>query len=293
MEYGQTQTPRTSTNRAGAEKAAPIGRTQTDPRSMRHLFLAPHLDDAVLSCGGQIALLTAQGVPVHVLTVFAGDAPTEELSDLARSLHQAWGGSGDPFALRRREDERALRQLGATHTHLPYGDAIYRRARSGGPLLYPDREAIFGPVAREEATAFPQALAREIAPFCEPPSQVVLHVPLAVGHHVDHQILRAAALELAQAGHTLHFYEDYPYNEDSGELDQALQTLPPLQALVIPCDEPALQARLRAIACYASQIGILFGGVEQMQEATHAHAARLAREAGTAHPYAEREWVLA
>ncbi|MBC7224207.1 MAG: PIG-L family deacetylase, partial [Anaerolineae bacterium] len=35
------------------------------PRPLRHVFLSPHLDDAVLSCGGQMACLAAQGTPVH------------------------------------------------------------------------------------------------------------------------------------------------------------------------------------------------------------------------------------
>ena len=37
------------------------------------IYLAPHLDDAVLSCGGQIFERTARGENVLVVTVMAGD----------------------------------------------------------------------------------------------------------------------------------------------------------------------------------------------------------------------------
>ena len=281
----------------------------------RHLFLSPHLDDAVLSCGGQIALLTGQGNSVHVVTVFAGDPPKSGLSDFAIFLHREWGGDRDPFVRRRTEDEQALRLLGASFTHLAHLDAIYRKAERDGYLLYPDRKSIFGAVASGESDAFPRRLVEELIPLCDPsektiphaspmvnssfvprhsPSYPILHAPLTVGHHVDHQIVRAAALQLAQAGYgcALRFYGDYPYSEESGELEEALEGLPPLRPVLIPYDEAAMQLRLQSIACYASQIGILFGSVEEMEAQTRAHAARLAQEAGSHVPYGEREWVL-
>jgi len=40
--------------------------------------LSPHSDDAVLSCGGLLAMEAAQGRPAHVVTVLAGPAPSLE-----------------------------------------------------------------------------------------------------------------------------------------------------------------------------------------------------------------------
>jgi len=56
-----------------------------------HLFLSPHLDDAVYSCGGTIHQLTSQGTPVQILTFMAGDPPTP-LPDtpITRDLHRRW-----------------------------------------------------------------------------------------------------------------------------------------------------------------------------------------------------------
>ena len=47
---------------------------------MHHLFLSPHYDDAVYSCGGTLASLTTAGENVTVLTVCAGSPPSDELS---------------------------------------------------------------------------------------------------------------------------------------------------------------------------------------------------------------------
>ncbi len=109
-------------------------------RHPQHLFLSPHLDDAVFSCGGQIVLLREQGASVHVVTAFTGDAPEPEapLSDFAALLHALWDAGDNPFAVRREEDRCALHLLGVTWTHLLYQDAIYRRPQSGGTWLYPD-----------------------------------------------------------------------------------------------------------------------------------------------------------
>lgn len=67
---------------------------------MSVVFISPHLDDAVFSCGTLIAAL-ALIAPVQVLTVFEGGA------------------------VRRREDRYAVEKLGgeASHLHLPEGSS--------------------------------------------------------------------------------------------------------------------------------------------------------------------------
>ena len=55
------------------------------------IYLAPHLDDAALSCGGQIYQLTAVGKQVLIVTIIAGDPPQNVVySDFARELHERW-----------------------------------------------------------------------------------------------------------------------------------------------------------------------------------------------------------
>jgi len=58
---------------------------------MAHVFVAPHPDDAALSCGGLIASLRELGQNVTILTVFSGEgtggAPTDYQREAAERLH--------------------------------------------------------------------------------------------------------------------------------------------------------------------------------------------------------------
>ena len=51
---------------------------------MTHVFVAPHPDDAALSCGGLIASLRELGQNVTILTVYSGDGSTDRLSPYQR-----------------------------------------------------------------------------------------------------------------------------------------------------------------------------------------------------------------
>ena len=58
---------------------------------MRWIYISPHFDDAVLSCGGLIFEQARQGIPVEIWTICAGDAPPGPLSQLAQDCHVQWG----------------------------------------------------------------------------------------------------------------------------------------------------------------------------------------------------------
>ncbi|HOU40916.1 MAG TPA: PIG-L family deacetylase [Promineifilum sp.] len=58
-----------------------------------HLYLSPHFDDAILSCGGQIARHTAAGQSVLVVTITGGDPPDNPPSDTVAMLHRRWAAS--------------------------------------------------------------------------------------------------------------------------------------------------------------------------------------------------------
>ena len=109
------------------------------------LVLAPHLDDAALSCGGQLADLSAAGEAVLVYTLMAGDPPVGGAgSALVTALHARWQLDADAVAARREEDARACAILGADWLHGPLPDCIYRRDPAGGGPLYADEAALFG-----------------------------------------------------------------------------------------------------------------------------------------------------
>src|SRR3954464_7062824 len=51
---------------------------------MTHVFVAPHPDDAALSCGGLIASLRELGQNVTILTVFSGSGDPDRLTTYQR-----------------------------------------------------------------------------------------------------------------------------------------------------------------------------------------------------------------
>lgn len=180
-----------------------------------HLYISPHLDDAVFSCGGCILQQTARGDRVTVLTVFAGDPPQDELSPFARQLHQRWKIGLDGTAVRRAEDRVACARLNATAVHLEYPEAIYRSSR--GVYLYDSEEAIFGPVQDAE-----EALEEEILSALTQRTHPSMHVyaPMGLGGHVDHRMVRRVVHRL---GLSLRLYQDFPYAVRGLELPPDLE----------------------------------------------------------------------
>ena len=51
---------------------------------MTHVFVAPHPDDAALSCGGLIASLRELGKNVTILTVFSGSGSANGVTPYQR-----------------------------------------------------------------------------------------------------------------------------------------------------------------------------------------------------------------
>jgi LmbE family N-acetylglucosaminyl deacetylase len=214
------------------------------------------------------------GDRVLVVTVFAGKpSPDVPLSPFAQVLHAAWE-LVDATAARREEDAAALALLGAESVYWPYTDCIYRRTPDGG-FPYASEEALFGDVHPSDETLIAELAGRFRALALEPASAV--YAPLAVGCHVDHQIVRRAVAGLE--GVT--YYEDYPYAGKPGAVEGALG-IERWQEEVVPLSSHALEAKIAAIACYSSQfITLGWADAEEMAAAVRAFAGRaFAQQAG-------------
>ena len=253
--------------------------------SIAHIYLSPHLDDAVLSCGGTIHRQTQAGESVLVVNVCAATPDYRSLSPFAREKHAMWGSPEDVIATRRAEDRQALAALGAQVVYWEYLDAIYR-TDAQGRTLYSSLKAIFADLDPADAGLVEQ-LAGEIAALCEAHPGAVLYAPLAVGHHVDHQLVRGAALRIAQRDHRMWFYEDFPYAwwdpEGVQEALHELEAMGDWECQVWPID---VEPKIRAIARYRTQIPDLFGTEELMADAVREYAASFTGKRG----YAERFW---
>jgi len=221
---------------------------------VRHIFLSPHLDDAIFSCGGLIAHQAGLGAGVTVMTLCAGDPQPGQLSPLAEGLHARWGNSVAPVAVRRAEDRIACGRLGASVVHLGLPDAVYRHDAQGLPL-YPDEESIFGKLKPADDLALQTAMDL-IRPFIR--SEERLYSPLGVGGHVDHQLTRRAAEGL---GTPVWYYMDMPYAGRGAALPVGLES-PTGRRLTQPLAEEEIEAWANAAFEYASQRSTFWSNYE-------------------------------
>jgi LmbE family N-acetylglucosaminyl deacetylase len=230
----------------------------------RHLFLSPHLDDAILSCGGFMRQLSTRGEPVTSLTIMAGDPPAP-LPDtpLVRELHDRWSIGKNPVAVRRDEDRRAMRIVGAEARVLDIPDCIYRTADDGAALYVNGDADLFGDVHPNDPAR--DALARQYPPEIETVSH--LYIPLGAGHHVDHQLIVEWGLALAKRHPQVNLlmYTDYPYAEDEGAVQRALEGFPlKLTPEIKILDAADFAAKAAAIREYQSQISTFWATAEAM-----------------------------
>jgi LmbE family N-acetylglucosaminyl deacetylase len=223
---------------------------------INHLYLSPHLDDAILSCGGLIRCQRMNGELVTVVTLCAGTPDYAQLSPFAQQYHAAWGDLPDLLASRRAEDEAVLSRWGATAYHLNTLDSIYRR--TDGKHAYPDIEALFAEPCPQDAADLPARWQQELKHLLPMSSDTIVYAPLAAGDHVDHQLVRTLALALLRDGREVWFYEDYPHAEKPESLSKARSWFGPVtwQSRTIPIE---VDSKIAAICGYQTQWPFIFG----------------------------------
>jgi LmbE family N-acetylglucosaminyl deacetylase len=255
-----------------------------------NIYLSPHPDDAVFSCGGMIHRQVVSGGRVVVVTFCTGDPPAGPMSDFAQSLHERWcpgarTAAADIVARRRREDLAALEALGAQAVHLDVPDCIYRRNPVSGWPLYASQAAIFGSLQPSDLMLV-RRTATKLSTLLHGFGRHRLYVPLGVGQHIDHQLARRAA---EVAGGVYAYFEDYPYVAQESEHWAGPGEPGPhgrtLTAELIYLAEADLQARVEAMAHYESQLSSFWTDRDNMDQAVRQYAARVGGQAP-----AERIW---
>jgi len=156
----------------------------------RAVFISPHLDDAVFSCGGLITQLLTAG-PVLVINVF-----TRYLADL--KIHGAVMG-----AQRNQEERGAAAFLGYESRSLDELDAPFRRD------AYRKLGNLFRPPCELDMAWLPTLRARLLG-LLDGIDFDQLYVPLGIGWHVDHVLTHLAFDTWAERSKLL-YYEDAPY----------------------------------------------------------------------------------
>jgi LmbE family N-acetylglucosaminyl deacetylase len=231
---------------------------------MRWIFLSPHYDDAVFSCGGGIWELRQSGQEVEVWTICGGQPPEHAgFSPYVQELHQRWGAGLEAVALRRAEDDEALNLLEVKGVSFSFLDCIYR-THPNGQFLYTSDEALFGKLDPSEYKLI-EGLSEQIIQRLTANSQIIC--PLGVGNHVDHQLTRLAA---ERTGLPLWYYAEIPYifyhpDWQNDAVDASFQVQ------YIPISEAGFKHWLQAVSAYRSQLSTFWESPAALQKAFATH----------------------
>ena len=231
------------------------------------LFVSPHLDDVAFSCGATVSWLASRGWRCVLATAFTRSVHNPTGFALACQTDKGLPVDVDYMALRRQEDAACGQALGTEAVRwLDFAEAPHRGYDTAAQLFAPP---LVGDSVVEPLSQALSALCREWQP-------AITFAPLALGAHVDHVQLQRAVRLAVGAQAPMAWYRDMPYamraGDDAGSADAA-----------VALGDRHLQAKLDGCACYGSQLGFQFGGVQDMRAAlaSFAHAeGRRARLAG-------------
>jgi LmbE family N-acetylglucosaminyl deacetylase len=208
---------------AGGWSATPLNPVaDAIERGVPLLVVAPHSDDAVLSCGA--LMIHAVGrTRVTVITLFTEAGPPPYTLSARRYLRQVGVRDAETLYRQRRAEDRAvLEPMGIGCVHAGLTDAQFRRRpHPGRPSrcvrLLPEVTHIYpvyrlhvvsGRIAKADAGTLLHACA-SIQRAARPGPALVV-APLGVGRHVDHVLARTAA---ERSGARVAYYSDFPYNQ--------------------------------------------------------------------------------
>jgi LmbE family N-acetylglucosaminyl deacetylase len=213
---------------------------------MRHVFLSPHLDDAVFSAGGTIAKLAAAGETVIVATVFTRSVANPTGFALRCQTDKGLAPDVDYMAIRRAEDRAAMQilGLGASHVlHLDLPEAPHRGYESAADL--------FAGI-KPNGSRFTEDVGKQIASLID--AGDYLYLPAGYGNHVDHlHVIHAAA---RRSPKRTWYWRDTPYVFRETE-----QSAPDMTVDVAS----VVGHKLDACAAYATQLDFQFGGEFEMR----------------------------
>jgi len=105
-------------------------------------------------------------------------------------------------------------------------------------------------------------LIEEIAAYLQKnvPSQALLVIPIGIGDHMDHRLVKAAAQKSALPAY---YYADYPYVTDHIKELAILET-PNWQRVPAVISEEGLAAWQKAIAAYKSQLSTFWQNEDEL-----------------------------
>lgn len=256
---------------------------------MNFLYISPHLDDAVLSCGGLISKVSRlNSSNVFVLNIFTGLPSEDTLSSIAKEFHKSCGLNANAIEIRKKEEIEASKKLGYTSLFLDYYESQYR-LNSTGQHVYDSFDEVFEGKAEKEMDLM-LSIQADIKTIMRNNHFDMVYIPKGIGNHVDHIIARKCMENIFKEklfSGVLHYYEDMPYayqtlNNTPLKIDNTitskLESIPSID----------FNRKLEAIRLYSSQVDMLWCDSERIDKEYKEYSFFVSKKIGT---YYERYWL--
>ena len=179
------------------------------------VFVSPHEDDAILSCGTLLSKLSGK-VDVTVVNVFT-KAHKKPYTLAARKflMFTGYANAEELYEARRKEDKEAFSSLSVKITYLDLEDALFRKKEKKSFLgkLIPEFDHYYPTYQLHivknivQTDPAPAALEKHLERFKD--KKYLIFAPFGVGNHADHRIARLATEKVFDR---YILYSDFPYN---------------------------------------------------------------------------------
>ncbi|MFO1430070.1 MAG: PIG-L family deacetylase [Candidatus Competibacteraceae bacterium] len=230
-----------------------------------HCFFSPHPDDIAFSAMGSL-LQIPNSVQKILVTVFSQSCWTF----LKAPQVDQWQ---EVTALRAKEDQQFADRFGFGYVNLSLSDSSLRYSHGQEYMIIPTDDPVF-----QEAMNHAEQLMAQL------PDDTFYYIPLGIGGHVDHLIVRTMITKLCSNIDRLQFYEDLPYayHHSDTEIKAIAKSIDNhLEAQLIDM-EKFWSEKTRSIHIYSSQLE------PHTYQRIEAYASRI----GTNGRKAERFWSV-
>lgn len=219
----------------------------------RVVFVSPHYDDAVGSCGGWISHLIDNDIVPTILTIFGKKYDENKSSKLIQTIQNKWKSED----VRERENMKACDILRCEYKNYDNFECIYRKCND--EFLYPNIGDEFDKLHPNDLELINELHIKIKTDFDWPR---VFYFPASIGHQVDHVIVNEVGKRLLHDGYNVLFYQDFTY--EGAIPDEYVENTYALS-------NDVFLKKIEAINAYESQVSMLFGNKETFEKYMNEH----------------------
>lgn len=229
------------------------------------VFVSPHQDDVILSCGSLLRGLTGK-VSITVINVFtaAHKKPYTFSAKRFLSYSNGYSDARELYKEREKEDKEVFSQLAIKPINLGLEDALFRRRNKRTIIgnIIPEFDHLYltyqWHIIKSVAANDPAILQLKKRLESFKKKKTLIFAPYGIGNHADHVIVRKVCEQLFD---TYILYSDFPYNM---RLNNYGKTLADGETYRL---DPNIGEKTKLIKGYKTQFNGLFpNGVPDHQE---------------------------